>query len=89
MLRAVETAYGTIPESETPSNDYIFPSKAEETETNEPLASPLDEIVSKKDSSNSAIQSALDSSGHIRVTGTKNKTKMPSNTEEYRKAGKL
>ncbi len=23
MLRAVETAYGTIPESETPSNDYL------------------------------------------------------------------
>ena len=88
MLRAAETAYGTIPESETPSNDYL-PLKAEETETNEPIASPLDEIVSKKDSSNSAIQSTLDSSGHIRVTRTKNKTKMPSNTEEYRKAMKV
>ncbi len=88
MLRAVETAYGSMPESETPSNDYLS-LKAEETETNEPIASPLDEIVSKKDSSNSAIQSTLDSSGHIRVTRTKNKTKMPANTEEYRKAMKV
>ncbi len=81
MLRAVETAYGSIPESETPSNDYLS-LKAEETGTNEPVASPLDEIVRKKDASNSAIQST----GHIRVTRAKNKTKMPSNTEEYRKA---
>ena len=88
MLRAVEAAYGSMPESETPSNDYLS-LKAEETETNEPVASPLDEIVSKKDSSNSAIQSTLDSSGHIRVTRTKNKSKMPGNTEEYRKAMKV
>ena len=89
MLRALETAYGSMPaESETPSNDYLS-LKAEETETNEPIASPLDEIVSKKDSSNSALQSTLDSSGHIRVTRTKNKTKMPANTEEYRKAMKV
>ena len=44
MLRAVETAYGSMPESETPSNDYLS-LKAEETETNEPIASPLDEIA--------------------------------------------
>ena len=77
-----------MPESETPSSDFLA-LKAEETEANEPIASPLDEIVSKKDSSNSAIQSTLDSSGHIRVTRTKNKTKMLSNTEEYRKAMKV
>ena len=74
-------AYGSIPESETPSNDYLS-LKAEETEANEPIASPLDEIVRQKDSSNSAIQSTLGPSGHIRVTRAKNKTKMPSNTEE-------
>lgn len=43
----------------------------------------MDEIISKQTSSNSQIQSAVDTSGHIRVTRTKNKAKMPS--KEYRK----
>ena len=61
------------PESETRSNDYLS-LKAEETETNEPIASPLDEIVNKKDSSNSAIQSTLDSSGLF--VGTVRRTRL-------------
>ena len=71
-------------ESETPSSDYLA-LKAEETELNEPSASPLDEIISKRDNASSTIQSSVDTSGHLRVTRTKNKAKMPSNTEEYRK----
>ncbi len=75
-------------ESEVPAADYLS-LKAEETETNEPSAAPLDEILNRKDSATSQIQSTLDSSGHIRVTRTKGKSKMPSTTEEYRKVMKV
>ena len=84
MIRAVERIHGTLGESETPSSDYLA-LKAEETELNEPSATPLDEIISKRDTASSQIQSTVDSAGHLRVTRTKNKSKMPVNTEEYRK----
>lgn len=84
MMKAVEAVYGVIPDAESPSADYLS-QKSEETETNEPVASPLDEVVSRKESTTSSIQSAIDSSGHLRVTRTKCKSKMPTTTEEYRR----
>ena len=53
-----------------PSAAYLS-QKSEETETNELVASPLDEVVSPKESTTSCIQSSIDSSGHLRVTRTK------------------
>jgi hypothetical protein len=88
MIRAVERIHWTLGESETPSSDYLA-LKSEETELNEPSAAPLDEIFSKRDTASSHIQSTVDTSGHLRVTRTKNKAKMPSNTEEYRKIMKV
>ena len=88
MLRAVEAIHGQLNDSECPSSDYLS-LKAEETECNEPSAAPLDEILSKQASSNSQIQSAVDNTGHIRVTRTKTKAKMPVSTEEYRKIMKV
>ena len=88
MLRAVEAIHGTLGDQECPSTDYLS-IKAEETECNEPTAAPLDEILSKHSSTNAQIQSAADSSGHIRVTRTKTKGKMPSTTEEYRRTMKI
>ena len=88
MLRAVEAIHGVLGDQECPSTDYLS-IKAEETECNEPTAAPLDEILSKHASSNSQIQSAVDSSGHIRVTRTKTKGKMPTTTEEFRKIMKV
>ena len=88
MLRAVEAIHGTLGDQECPSTDYLS-IKAEETECNEPTAAPLDEILSKHSSTNAQIQSAVDSSGHIRVTRTKTKGKMPSTTEEYRRTMKI
>lgn len=88
MLRAVEAVHGTLNDSECPSADYLS-LKAEETECNEPNASPLDEILSKQISANSQIQSSVDSSGHIRIPRTKTKSKMPTTTEEYRKILKV
>ena len=84
MLKAVEQVYGILQEAESPSADYLSV-KAEETESNEPIAAPLDEVTSKKDSTTSGMQSGLDSSGHIRITRTRTKAKLPSNTEEYRR----
>lgn len=84
MVRAVEAVYGPLPEVEAPSADYLS-LKAEETETNELSAAPLDEITSRKDSTTSSMQSTLDASGHVRITRTKIKSKVPSNTEEYRR----
>lgn len=88
MVRAIEQTYGVLGEAETPSSDFLSV-KAEETESNEPCATPLDEILSKRDASTSVIQSAVDSSGHIKVTRTKSKGKMPTNTEEYRRLIKV
>ena len=88
MVRAVERIYGVLSEGETPSTDYLS-IKAEETEANEPTASALDEILSKKEATTSQIQSSLDSAGHIKVVRTKGKGRMPTNTEEYRKLLKV
>ena len=76
MLRAVEAVHGTLGDAECPSPDYLS-LKAEETECNEPTAAPLDEIMSKQSSSNSIIQSAVDNTGHIRVTRTKVRRRCP------------
>ena len=83
-MKAVEALYGVIPDAEAPSAHYLS-QKSEETETNEPIASPLDEVVSRKESTTSSIQSSIDSSGHLRVTRTKCKSKMPASTEDYRR----
>lgn len=88
MLKAVESVHGSLSDAECPSADYLS-LKAEETEANEPTAAPLDEILSKLASSNSVIQSSVDGSGHIRVTRTKTKAKMPATTEEYRRVMKV
>ena len=84
MLKAVELVYGPLQEAEAPSAEYLSV-KAEETETNEPQASSLDEVTSKRDSQTAELQTGLDSSGHIRITKTKVKSKLPATTEEYRR----
>jgi hypothetical protein len=84
MLKAVELVYGPLQEAEAPSAEYLSV-KAEETETNEPQASSLDEVTSKRDSQTAELQTGLDSSGHIRITKTKVKSKLPASTEEYRR----
>ena len=84
MLKAVEQAYGSLPEAETPSADYLA-TKMEECEANEPTAATLDEITSKRDARSTAIQSAVDSSGVLRITKLRSKGKAPATTEEYRR----
>lgn len=88
MLKAVENVYGTLNDGERPASDYLA-LKAEETESNEPVAASLDEVLSRKETAHSQLQSTLDNAGHIRVTRTRNKGKLPSSTEEYRRIMKV
>ena len=88
MLRAVTDAYGKINEGETPSAEYLA-TKAEECECNEPIASSLDRISSKKDSQVDSLQTSLDPTGHVRVTKTLQKLEMPHHSEGYRRLMKV
>ena len=58
----------------------------EEVETDEPVASPLDEITSTDEISSSAssMTSAVDAAGRIVVTKTRAKGAMPSGPEQFR-----
>ena len=88
MIKAIEGVYGSLTEGDTPASDYLSV-KAEETESNEPTAAPLDEILSKKDSTTSQISSSVDSAGNVKITRAKSKGKMPTTTEEYRRLIKV
>ena len=88
MVKAVEVALGKLQDSEIPSNEYLA-LKVEECEANELQALGLDEVSSRSDTSSSALQTSLDSSGHVRVTKVKTKGRLPDDTESLRKALKL
>ena len=63
--------------------------RAEECESNEPLASSLDRISSKKDSQVENLQTSIDPPGHVRVTKTMQKLEMPHHSEGYRRLLKV
>ena len=88
MLKAVTDAYGKINEGETPSAEYLA-TKAEECESNEPLASSLDRISSKKDSQVESLQTSIGPAGHVRVTKTMQRLEMPHHSEGYRRLLKV
>ena len=84
MIKAVVAVHGQLGESETPSAEYLA-LKCEECEVNEPQASTLDAITSKKSTLTTSIQSSLDASGRIHITQHKAKSELPTTTEAYRK----
>ena len=88
MVKAVVDSYGKLNDGETPSGEYLA-AKAEEVEENEPTASTLDRISSKRDSQVESLQTTLDATGHVRVTKTLNKLEMPKNSEAYRRIMKV
>ncbi|CAL1142577.1 unnamed protein product [Cladocopium goreaui] len=88
MLKAVEKVLGHLTDHETPSAEYLA-LKVEECENGECTAASLDEVSSKADRNTSALQTSLDSTGHVRITKTKSKGRLPETTEEYRKLMKL
>ena len=88
MLRAVTTTYGKLNEGETPSSEYLS-TKMDECEANEPTASSLDKISSKKGNQVESLRSTVDASGHVRITKTMQKLDMPHNSEAYRRVMKV
>ena len=83
MRAAYEATHGRLEEIHEPSEDYIS-CKMEELEAHEPSASPLCEVTSRKTAKTHGIQTAVDSSGHVRIVRTKVKGSFPQGTEELR-----
>ena len=88
MLKAVEATLGKLQDSEVPSNKYLAV-KVEECESNEPQASTLDEVTSKQDTTTQSLQSSLGAAGHVRITKTKTKGKLPEGSEDLRRVLKI
>ena len=88
MIRAVEKVLGTLADNETPSSEYLA-LKVEECENGECTAASLDEISSKADRNTTSLQTSLDNTGHVRITKTKTRGRLPETTEEYRKLMRL
>jgi hypothetical protein len=63
VVKAVEKEHGAL-ESETPTSDNLA-LKAEETELNEPTASPLDEVIRSTDAHNIRGVPQSDESGGV------------------------
>ena len=70
MRAAYEATHGRLEEAHEPSEDYIS-CKMEELEAHEPAASPLSEVTSRKTARTQGIQTAVDSSGHVRYCSYK------------------
>ena len=83
LYNAFERVHGRVEDKEAPSADYLS-QKMEEIEQGELLASNLDEVGSKEDSLTIAIQSSVDTSGRLRITRERKKSKLPTNSEELR-----
>ena len=83
MKRVYETSFGKLPTAEQPSPTYLS-LKSEEIETEEPTASPLDEVTSADEVAAETVTSGLDSSGRIIVTKKRSKGSLPSGPEDLR-----
>lgn len=88
LYNAYERVFGRLDDKDSPSTDYIS-QKMEEVEQGELLANNLDEIGSKEESLTIAIQSSVDSTGRLRITRERKKSKLPTTSEELRSKLKL
>ena len=85
MRAAYEASWGKLEEAFEPSDDYLS-AKMEELESHEPCASTLDQVTSSKTTKTVGIQTAVDSSGHVRVVKQKKRGTFPQGTEDLRTA---
>ena len=83
MKSSFESAFGAVEESLEPSDEYLA-SKLEEIEAREPCASPLSEVISKRNAKTMGIQTTVDHSGAVRIVRSKQKGSLPQGTEELR-----
>lgn len=83
MKRAAELLLGHIPSHETPSADYLS-TKTEEMESNDPMASQLDEVTSIDDVDGFSMQATVDLSGKVQMIKKRAKIALPTGAEEFR-----
>ena len=83
MKRVYEAQHGKLPVKEQPSATYLA-MKMEEVETDEPSASPLDEITSPEDANVEAVSSSIDSTGRVLVSKKRCKGSLPTGPEQFR-----
>ena len=89
MKRLVEESTGVkMPESSTPSPEYLA-TKVEEVENDEPLASPLDEVVSMEDAHSASMTQPSAGSNllhlsEIHLVRRKLKVQLPQTPEAFR-----
>lgn len=80
----METVRGsTLSDPEIPSPEYVS-QLLEMIESDEPTASPLDEITAKSEVSVMSLQTTVDASGRLKINRQKAKGSMPTSTEEMR-----
>jgi hypothetical protein len=85
MKKIVMDKVGKFPSSETPSADYLA-SKMEEVEVDEPMAGPLDEVISQDaaEASSLSANTAIQAMGSVHLVRKKIKILPPQGPEEFR-----
>ena len=84
MRKILENKAGKLPDDEIPGTGYLS-FKLEEVETNDPKASPLEDIAHPEHSMDTDLTIGLDSAGAFRTVRKKSKVDVPLSPEHYRK----
>jgi hypothetical protein len=84
MRKILENKAGKLPDDEIPGTGYLT-FKLEEVESNDPKASPLEDIAHLEHSMDTDLTIGLDSAGAFRTVRKKSKVDVPLSPEHYRK----
>jgi hypothetical protein len=84
MRKILENKVGKLPDDEIPGTGYLT-FKLEEVESNDPKASPLEDIAHLEHSMDTDLTIGLDSAGAFRTVRKKSKVDVPLSPEHYRK----
>jgi hypothetical protein len=84
MRKILENKIGKLPDDEIPGTGYLT-FKLEEVESNDPKASPLEDIAHLEHIMDTDLTIGLDSAGAFRTVRKKSKVDVPLTPEHYRK----
>ena len=84
MRKILENKVGKLPDDEIPGTGYLT-FKLEEVESNDPKASPLEDIAHLEHTMDTDLTIGLDSTGAFRTVRKKSKVDVPLSPEHYRK----
>jgi hypothetical protein len=84
MRKILENKAGKLPDDEVPGIGYLT-FKLEEVESNDPKASPLEDIAHLEHAMDTDLTIGLDSAGAFRTVRKKSKVDVPLSPEHYRK----